>query len=320
MFLFMKSLSLLVSVLLFTANSFSQELNVIINPADRFDAISKPDIPTRSQTPVINDGEPYTNMYRYNRPNIPTLYTNHIIIIRFLETTVGANNAVISRLKKVGEIDPTMKVKVRIGSVEKIITPKPEERNMTDFNIFLEENFDPATDGVRHNDPISVIVEFTNATYAADKINNPSYTGRYFISNWNLYQAFGAETAGFWMPSVLFSSNLRSTEDGVPFASLPIGLAWGAKYTSQKGRYVGFSVMANWLIYTQPENSTIDTSTSFNLGGLTYGLAVDINDVITLGYAYGNNFRKGYSDPGHMFVLGFGSKALNFLKKDKPEK
>jgi len=36
-----------------------------------------------------------------------------------------------------------------------------------------------------------------------------------------------------------------------------------------------------------------------------------------LGYAYGFIFRAGSADPGRMFVLGFGSKAINFPKKDK---
>jgi hypothetical protein len=286
-------------------NAQKHDLKVVINPADDNSLISEYDIGNKRQDPLLADTAFIYNMYVYKRIYTPFVYKSTVMIVRLFDQTS-------KKLMKLGDIDKNIKVKITIDGKEQIITPSQDELDMTDFNLIFNNYFKDVS--LKHNSEVAIQVLVTNPNY---EFNNSIYKGRYFISNYTKYQAFGADIGGFWFPTLQFSSNLKSTTDGVPFASLPIGLAWGIKYSTQKGKYFGASLMANWLIYTQPENTSPATSNSFNLQGATTGILFDINDVITLGYAYGFNFRAGSADPGHMFVLGFGSKAINFLKKDK---
>jgi hypothetical protein len=302
----------LLTIWTFIANAQNHDLKVVVNPADDITIVSQPDIANKSQIPIIPNANFDQNMYKYKQGNLPYIYKTSVVIIRLFDQTS-------KELKTLGSIDKNIKVKIKIGDQEQIITPSQDELDMTDFNLYFQ-NYFPGIE-LKHNSQVTIEVVLTNNSF---NINNSAYTGRYFLSNFTKYNAFGEDIGGFWFPTLQFSSNLKSTTDGVPFASLPIGLAWGGKYTKVKKKnqkdvqtYIGASLMANWLIYTQPANTSPATSNSFNLQGGTLGVLFDINDVITIGYAYGFNFRTGNTNPGSMFVLGFGSKAINFLKKDK---
>jgi len=296
----------------FIANSQNHDLKVIINPADDITIVSQPDIYNKGQSPIIPNTNVEQNMYKYKQGNLPYIYKTSVVIIRLFDQTS-------KELKTLGSIDKNMKVKIKVGDQEQIITPDKDQLLMTDFNLYFK-NYFPDIE-LKHNSQVTIELILSNNLY---NINNSVFIGRYFLSNFTKYNAFGEDIGGFWFPTLQFSSNLKSTTDGVPFASLPIGFAWGGKYTKVKKKnqkevqnYIGASLMANWLIYTQPENTSPATSNSFNLQGGTLGVLIDINDVITIGYAHGFNFRTDNNNPGSMFVLGFGSKAINFLKKDK---
>lgn len=299
---------ILVSLVIFLtifANAQKHDLKVVINPSKNNLLLSEYDVLKKQQKPKLPDTAYNYNMYEYNRINTPYIYKSTVIIVRLFDQTD-------KKLMKLGDIDKNIKVKVIIDGNEQLISPTQNEMDMTDFNLVLKDYFNGIE--LKHYSVVTIQVMANNSNY---ELNNSIYYGRYFISNFTKYQAFGNDLGGFWFPALQFSSNLKSTTEGVPFASLPIGIAWGAKYSKQKGKYFGASVMANWLIYTQPENTSPATSNSFNLQGATAGILFDINDVITIGYAYGFDFTTSNTDPGHMFVLGFGSKAINFLKKDK---
>ncbi len=160
---------------------------------------------------------------------------------------------------------------------------------------------------------MSIKATFTNATYRVANGPRPDQfteVGTYHASKIEFYGS-----SGVWIPTLQFSSNLKSSADGIPFASLPIGLAWGAKLLVHRSNYIGGSVMANWLLFNQPVNSVPSPdATSFTVKALTVGVLFDVNNWASLGVVYGKDFESGVSDPGFMVVFGFGPRLIQSLK------
>ncbi|RYE26540.1 MAG: hypothetical protein EOP51_00290 [Sphingobacteriales bacterium] len=293
-------LPLLAQCILLQAQPALPEMGVIINPIDDLDSIAEYNPATGGQT--ITATSPNFNMYVYKYGRVKYIDKDEPVIIRFFDRT---NNKILP----LRTVDRNMIVHVDINGNKKEF--KPANQGMTDINVDIKELYANEMDKLKHYDPVSIRVDVTNGDYS---IENMTYQGRLYKSKIVKYTSFNADLGGFWFPILLFSSNLKSTSQGVPFASLPVGAAWGLKYITNKGRYVGWSVMGNWLIYTEPENTSISAANSFHLASATLGTIIDFNDVCTIGYAHGFDFKTGGSNPGHMLVIGFGSKVLSFLK------
>lgn len=297
-------------MLLFVNNTcYSQSIYSYIGAAQNINNISSYDARQGAQIPVIPNDQPNTNLIQFGDygPNVPIrIYDYSILIVRFYDQDND-------RLLTVGQVNPSISLKV-----ENTIIPVPINQItnlMTDVNIDVSSLL--TNTNVNPGDIIELVIKVSNPSF---NLLLPEFKGVY-TSRIRNYQALNSDTKGFWFPAFQFSSNLKQTDNGVPFATLPIGIAYGKKWQTNTNMYFGLSGMLNWLIYTQPEGQSIDqtvaTSNSFNVQNIGYGAMFDLNDVITLGYIYGNNLRQGQSNPGHMLVLGFGSRFFNYFKKDK---
>lgn len=213
-------------------------------------------------------------------------------------------------------------VELTIGKNSKILIPVSDaEKRIHDKYIEIKELRDKRDDnGNRVYNFINntdVVISLNFEDIDGKKIVIPDFRGRYKDTK-QLYSSLNSRTGGFWVPALLFSSNLKADSTGVPFASMPIGIAWGFKKYFKSGWYLGPSVMGNWLVYSEGElNDDLTSSTKFSVSSVSLGLLLDVNDAIYIGYSYGFDFREGATDPGHMLVIGFGSKAISFLKKKK---
>ncbi len=292
---------MLVFLLPYLIVNAQDQLVVIICPAKTL-PVAKYNVASLEQEPQIPDNDPTNNMYLGKNPLV---FKDNIYIVRFFNTTSN-------KLLKIGDLDKEMNVEIVANGKRYERNIDKREYKMTDLNLDFGEIL--GGDNIPQGSEISITVNIKNENF--DILSNQLVTR--FHNPKQLYQALGQDLKGFWFPTLLFSTNFKSTESGIPFASLPIGLAWGCKFYGKKGGgFVGISGMGNWLIYTQDSRSTTTSNTSFNVAGITGGVLVDFSDVISIGYAYGANFKSGGKDPGSMFVLGVGSKALNFFKKDK---
>jgi hypothetical protein len=229
-----------------------------------------------------------------------------------------------SSLVKLGDVG-LKNVKLYVGNLSPIIIPISNDNlkihdKYIDVKKLLEELDENGNNKYvfNHNDRVRIELEFNQNDM--NIITIPPFNGT-FKNTTSPYSGLNSNTGGFWIPVFLFSSNLKSGENGIPFAAMPIGVAWGWKKFNSKGKYKGVSVMGNWLIYSEgEENEDFTTSTNFSVSNISIGTIIDLNDVIYLGYAYGFDFRTNISDPGHMFVLGFGSGAIRYLKSNKNNK
>ena len=299
----MKKYILILTSILCISTMYSQDtLVVIIRPALTL-PVATFDPATLEQKPQTVDSEPLKNMFTTN--NSPVVYKGNIYIIRF-------RNLKTKHLLQIGQLDATMSVTIVANG--KIYTRKVQqyELKMTDLNLDFGIIFNG--DNIPQSSDVSITVNINNSNF---KILNSNLETKFYNPKQH-YQSLGQNLGGFWIPTLLYSTNFQATNDGIPFASLPIGIAYGWKFFGKRGNYVGISGMGNWLIYNQ--TSSTSANNTFNLQGLTGGLLLDFSDVASIGFAYGKNFKKGGSDPGFMFVLGIGSKALGFFKKDKESK
>lgn len=274
---------------------------VIIRPALDKSKLSKIDPATLEQIPQIPTNAPMENM----KVNNPIVNKNSEYIIRFRDLKTKG-------LLQIGQLDAAMTVEVIVNSKTYTRNISQGELKMTDLNINFSQLFNG--DIIPDNSNIRIVVTTTNKNY---EILNTELDTKYY-NKIQHYQSLGQDLGGFWIPTLLYSTNFKSTSTGVPFATLPIGIAYGWKFYGKGVGYIGVSAMANWLIYSQPSSSSsTSTNSSFNLQGLTGGILIDFSDIISIGYAYGKNLESGGTDPGSMFVLGIGSKTLSFFKKDK---
>lgn len=301
-----------------TAMAQSHDVYVYIRSVSSYSHVAKFDPAAGHQVPQIPDDNPTLYMWGNDELNI---YKGSIVVIRFFDMKT-------KKLITAGEADQgnNMSVTIKIGTDNEISYPiSAEDRMMTDLNVRFDE--DKVSTALTGTQPVAVTLKFTNPSYKilsrTGVLDAETSKGEYHASNFKLYQAFGADTKGFWVPTLQFSSNLKSDNNGIPFAALPIGAAWGFKRMGSGGGYVGFSVMVNWMIYspssnTSTANSVPDSNTStFTVSSFTTGAIIDINNVFTIGYAYGKTFKNGQTDPGSMFVLGFGPKLIDFMKGGK---
>lgn len=140
----------------------------------------------------------------------------------------------------------------------------------------------------------------------------------YFFSISNKVSPYGVaeSNSGVWFPIALFGTNFKSTEKGIPFAAFPVGIAygWRVQFSTQSPFYLGLSAMANWAIVNEKPEDDADNSNNLFLGGGALGGLLDISNYVYVGGAYTADFRKGYKDPGAVFVVGAAPGLLQLLK------
>lgn len=267
---------------------------------------------TPKQSPIIPNDQPEKYLWESDELDI---YRRSIAVIRFYDESS-------QKLLTLSEVDPgnTLRVDIIVGTQPvHTLQIAGTSRDMTDLNVdfanlngFVTRGDQPLTISVRIQNP-----NYRLVNYVGD-VNTAVAKGTYHSKSLEFYQSFGgSDLKGFWIPLLQFSSNLQSTAEGIPFASLPIGLGWGVKKIGRRGGYIGVTLMGNWLFYNQPDNIPNADVNSFTVSALTYGGMIDINNVITIGGVYGNDLRKDQADPGFMFVLGFGPRLMIFLKDGK---
>lgn len=299
----MKKLLFIVLIVIAKLCQAQDTLVVIIRPALNL-PVSSFDPASLEQIPSIPDNEPTKNMYTGDNPIV---YKDNMYIIRFY-------NLKTKKLIKIGQVDAGMSVEVVANGKTYQRSAEQNEIKMTDLNLDFKKLFN--NEVIPQKTSVKISVNINNTNY---KILNTILETEFFNPRQH-YQSLGQDLGGFWIPTLLYSTNFKSTNEGIPFASLPIGIAYGWKFFGKKGGYIGVSGMGNWLIYNQPSTSSTTVNSSFNLQAITGGVLFDFSDVVSLGCVYGKDFRSNGSDPGLMFVLGIGSKALSFFKKDKEPK
>lgn len=175
--------------------------------------------------------------------------------------------------------------------------PKPEEQQAGEYHATLEDLDDEA-----HKELVTVQVAHGDST-------NPTITTRYFRHD-HKGQLYGR--GGFWLPVGLFSSNLRSGDEGIPFAAMPVGIGWGARYHWSRNIFAGVSVIASWLVSPELDAGGKRTG-SYAASGLTLGGVIDAGGYLLVGGAYGFDFRSGHENPGALLVVGPAPKLLEFV-------
>ncbi len=251
------------------------------------------------------------NLTQYSQTSVREVFDYSRIAIRIIDSNEKPIN--------LGIVKP-ISVKLEIGDDVIVYKLTNDDYRITDYYLFIkdlvedEENNNPKYD-FNNAEDVSVEIEFEESDDF--DIYETKFKGKY-LSRREFYKSFKSNTSGVWVPAALFSSNLKSDENGVPFASLPVGIAWGGKFYLKNGAYLGGSIMLNWLIHSEGKTSVDFTSQNdWSLSNLTVGTIIDINDALYLGYAYGFDLSTNGDHAGHMLVLGFGLSALNFLKTSK---
>ena len=270
------------------------------------------------QNPKVPDDKPLDNIW--NVENDIWVYKNANIIVRFHDQTNG-------KILKIDQVDAASNLKIEISvevsstnTISIPVTLTPNQRQMSDIVLKFDDKnllLDPALRDnlklLKGNYPIKIKVGFNNAQYRIANSNIVTEKVEHGTYRATQIEMYGK--SGFWLPVLQFSSNLKSTEEGVPFASQPIGLAFGAKRLIKRKSYIGGSLMFNWLFYNQPQNSLPTSSTnSFTVKAVTYGVNFDFGNWITLGVVYGRNFQKGVPNPGYMMTIGFAPKLIQSVK------
>ena len=157
-------------------------------------------------------------------------------------------------------------------------------------------------------------------TPQADGTRRASDTSYFTLKNqWSWY-GLASSGVGFWIPLGLFASNFKATQDGIPFAAFPVGIAVGGRLYIHNSFYLGPSAMVNYAIYASTQNQVAansSTSSTVNLQSGAIGGLLDVGGYVYLGGAYLADFRSNGSSPGAMFVVGLGPQLLQFLQAAK---
>lgn len=124
----------------------------------------------------------------------------------------------------------------------------------------------------------------------------------------------GLGHSGFWIPVGLFASDLsRDAGTGIPFATMPVGLAWGVQF-NLKNISLGVSAFASWMVRASTEEST-DTGAGFTLQSLALGALINIGGWVAVGAGHAWDFGRadGVDDPGWFFTFGLGPRLINTI-------
>jgi hypothetical protein len=301
-------------LLAFSTHAFGQKkkrkdaLIMAIEPAKNKDSLSRfDDAEGITLNPVRS---PAQNMYSCQHCAVRK---KTFFIVRFHDST---------GVLTIGKVDTGISISVKVNGVSypvpKVSHPFRETDINIDFDSLLGSTVVPAYSQVVITATLKVD---TTKYYFENDEANFVYTNKF-----QPYQTFGQNIAGFWLPAlVYYSTNFKPSAQGIPFAALPIGLAWGYKWYHKSGGYTGLSAMGNLMFYTPPTNVTSSSGTnsnppssSFTLQGFTIGALLDINDWVSVGYVYGKSFQTGVPDAGNMFVIALGSNLLSLFKLSKP--
>lgn len=317
----MKNICYSIFFLFCFCNCYGQDnLFIYIRSAGDYSHIAEYDGHTNQQTTTIPDDDPTKYMYKNDELGI---WQRGIVMIRFYDQDK-------QKLLKVGELDKNLVVTISVKGLTPIVyRPIGTVYEMIDLNIDFSDSKFSDLKNLKGQKDVSITVQYTNANYilrnvsGANLLTTATSTGTYFASKAEGYGLAVNDALGVWVPAIQFSTNFQANSNGIPFASLPIGGAIGSKvYYGKSGNYLGYSLMANWLIYNQPidnsgSNTTSTKTNNYTFSSLTIGGLVDVNNYITLGAAYGFQFAKNSHQPGLMFVIGFGPDILNRFKSGK---
>lgn len=256
---------------------------------------------------VPNNQDPTFNLTQSNPDELKNVYRNARIGLRFYSISE-------KKLVKLSEVK-IKKLSLEINSIKKIDIPigANDLRIHDKYINFLEliKAKEPGTDkplyNFNRNDKLKVVLVFENEeTVIFDAV---------FRTKLNFYSSnILGENSGFWLPTLTFSTDGKSTSDGITFGTMPIGLALGTKFYPkyESDFYFGGSLIANWLVYTDEgiENNT----SSFSINNVALGAMIDFSDWFYVGYAYGKSFDTDIKDAGSMLVVGFGANLFEIFK------
>jgi hypothetical protein len=255
----------------------------------------------REQTiEVENPLETYCGRKLFYRPSkdMPFASKDDWIIIRF-----GKNDSLIT----IGEAKLDFIKVIAKGKEHINRNVLKEDKDKKQYYLELDKLAD-----LGHGAEVQLVLNYED---------NKNPTEAYFVFKHKIvpYKLAGT-IPPFWIPVGLFSTNFKRTEDGIPFASMPIGLAMGWKWYFSNDSHIGLSVVGNWLIY--PKSEVVTTSGEkrkvYNLSAVSLGLLFDLRNYLYVGYAYGWDLKKDGRDPRNMFVIGFAPDLLQLFKSLTP--
>jgi hypothetical protein len=144
----------------------------------------------------------------------------------------------------------------------------------------------------------------------ADTIKQKNYFQ--YRNNSEFYSAFG-NILGFWFPINMYSTNFKTTENGVLFSAMPVGIAWGAKWNIYTDFFIGGSITCNWTI----ANAKNKSKNSFFLQDISIGILADFGGWFYFGYAHPINLTDQQLGLSNQFIIGIGTDITNLFAGKK---
>ena len=161
---------------------------------------------------------------------------------------------------------------------------------------------------------VTVRIDYTAQVEGERRASDVSY-----FTLGNRWSWFGLANSGvgFWIPVGLLVSNFKTTQDGIPLGTFPVGIAVGGRLYIRDSLYVGPSAMVSYATYPSTQNqatANASSSSTVNLQSGALGGLLDIGGYVYLGGAYLADLRSRGSSPGAMFVMGVGPQLVQFLQ------
>jgi hypothetical protein len=230
----------------------------------------------------------------------PKLSNNYEIIVSFLLLDSNENPL---KLITIGDAD-VRKIVINNGETPIHQWEMPPNPNREYFcRLYLEHLYEKKIPNFTR---CETIVEFPG-----NKVNKRNFI---WHKSFEGYKVEFLPLPYLWFPAMLYCTNFKNNENGIPIAALPLGIAIGGKwYPFHDRKFVGFSINMSWVL--KPDNSL--DSENYDLlilSTLSMGGFIDISGLLYLGGAYIWDFRDKEENPGWAMVIGIGPDLLNFLK------
>lgn len=136
---------------------------------------------------------------------------------------------------------------------------------------------------------------------------------------WDAYgvDPFGGGLVGVWIPIGIFATNFKTTDDGLQFAAMPVGIGVGSRLWGSDRYYTGFSAILMWSLSSVATSSGSGQSVSLKSAGA--GLLVDFGSwlYLTLSYQFVLSKATNEQQPGLMVGVGVGPKFLEVAKGEQ---
>ncbi|MFN0214307.1 MAG: hypothetical protein ACKVT2_08635 [Saprospiraceae bacterium] len=264
---------------------------------DSSKTMNKTKLPNKSidelkSTDVIKDEQPL--VYRFDDDRIPSGNHKKNILITFFK--VGKPPLEIRSILKsvIVSID---------GSDPKEFFPSSAEEGNNFYWIPLK-----SLKGAKSGSLVTVTLKLKDEVILQ---KGTTYYFNYFEKK-SFYGAFNNNLGGVWFPTGMFATNFNNGNNGINFAPMPLGIAWGLKQNFKNSQfYLGYSATANWLIYN---DDTDPANKKFSLSAASLGLMIDVGNIGNIGVCYGFDFRKETPNPRWALLVGISPGTLNFLK------